>query len=46
MHLMTFDKQPDAQRTSVESKSNRSCNHHLTVAPALGLLSLPSFRGR
>jgi len=26
VYLMTFDKQPNARRTSVESKSNRSCD--------------------
>ena len=28
--LMTFDKQSNARRTAVESKSNRSCNHRIT----------------
>ena len=28
--LMTFDKQSNARRTTVESKSNRSCNRRIT----------------
>jgi len=30
---MTFDKQSNVRRTVVESKSNRSCNHPITVVP-------------
>jgi len=29
--LMTFGKQSNGRRTAVESKSNRSCNHHIKV---------------
>jgi len=32
--LMSFDKQSNAHRMAVESKSNRSCNHRITVARA------------
>ena len=29
VNLMTFDKQSNARRTAVQSKSNRSCNHRI-----------------
>jgi len=41
VNLMTFDKQSNGRRTAVESKSNRSCNHRITVS----LLLLPLFKG-
>ena len=38
VYLMTFDKQSNARRISVESKSNCSCNHRLSAAPDAQLL--------
>ena len=35
--LMTFDRQSNARRTAVESKSNRSCNHRISRKPILWL---------
>ena len=31
---MTFDKQSNGRRTTVESKSNRSCNHRINKPSA------------
>ena len=37
--FMTFDKQSNARRTAIDSKSNRSCNHRINVSECSMTLS-------